>query len=32
MRESVFTEWGIQINPEPMKFPEKNLPPGSLLM
>jgi hypothetical protein len=31
-RPSVFVDWGIQINPDPMKFPEKSLPPGALLM
>jgi hypothetical protein len=32
MRPNVFAEWGVQICPDPLKFADKSLPPGSMLM
>lgn len=32
IRPSVFTEWGVEINPSPLSFPDKSLPPGALIM
>lgn len=32
LRNNIFTDWGVQICPDPIKFPDKFLPPGALLM
>ena len=31
-RPNAFNEWGVQICPEPIKFTQKQIPPGNLMM